>query len=513
MKLVAMIALLVQNAAATRNSAIAKLLAEATGCSNDASGHGQIVSKLDIILGMLIEDGLARYQQIPPKVVGVHPRNRYGYGVSAAQSHRLGAQIVGMGWSWAACSLAICIADGVRRQIASFTVKMQHGSEKFGKSNENEVKFGSLSCGHTNQFLVAAIDAAPTEEETLAVNGVISAEKITKGQPQLKEALDNGIKWLALDSEVEELYPELPNLIQRARQAVGQVQSEESVLQLCMNIQNLAAEMESNNDKANFDTIAIIVKQSCPKHPEDVAKLCSFVQLYGGGTRGQYLADLTQFASMCVPSNRTLSADMMQKIVNLKLESSELCPEFVIATLKCNLDCPENKVYEGICKFVKDTTINALAGSKKAVMIECNQHLKDFKKFARSLGLPDRSYVMYTGLADCTCARIVHELLLSAEYESCSVVQALAKIAAKMLEGKAGIAENPFADSLELGASPTAQSSSNDGLVQYDQHGIAHDVDRRMLLKQGFDIDANVESVENEGMDRLIEHQGRIYVE
>ena len=90
----------------------------------------KIVSTLDMILNALIEDGLARHQQLPPKCVGIHPSNRYGFGVSAAQVHHLGAQIVRMGWSWSACALAVCIADGATRRSAAFTAKMQRGSDK-----------------------------------------------------------------------------------------------------------------------------------------------------------------------------------------------------------------------------------------------------------------------------------------------------------------------------------------------------------------------------------------------
>ena len=100
------------------------------------------------------------------------------------------------------------------------------GSDKFGKSVENEIRYGSLACGHTNQFLVAALDRAVSDEEAISTDGRISIEQITKGDPQLSEALEKGLKWLVLDADVEDLYPSLPDLVQRARQAIGQVQSE-----------------------------------------------------------------------------------------------------------------------------------------------------------------------------------------------------------------------------------------------------------------------------------------------
>ena len=488
--------------AAIPNQSIVQMIATATAMVQSDGPVAKIVSTLDMILNALIEDGLARHQQLPPKCVGIHPSNRYGFGVSAAQVHHLGAQIVRMGWSWSACALAVCIADGATRRSAAFTAKMQRGSEKFGKSVENEIRYGSLACGHTNQFLVAALDRAVSDEEAISTDGRISIEQITNGDPQLAEALEKGLKWLVLDADVEDLYPSLPDLVQRARQAIGQVQSEESILQLCMNIQTLAASMQEDNKVANFDLIAAQVRQSCPKHPEDIHKLCSFVQLYSGGKDGQYLKDLTEFASLCVPSNRTILADMLQKFVDLKLESSELCPEFVVAVIKCNLDCPPNKVFAGICRFVKDGNIQRLQSAKKADMMESNQHLKDFKAFVKRVGVDRQTYTAQTGLADCVVARLVLELPCSADYDNLTVRQALNKIARYVLKkfgngrltAMAMDTVNPFHDAafVEVGA----RSSSSVGLVEYDARGSATGVDKVMLQQQGFQVNEHVESIE-----------------
>ena len=70
-----------------------------------------IVGALDEVLKLLDGDGFLSKLQIPPKKVGVHPKNRYGFGVHANNVHRLGAQIVAMGWSWAACALVMCGRD------------------------------------------------------------------------------------------------------------------------------------------------------------------------------------------------------------------------------------------------------------------------------------------------------------------------------------------------------------------------------------------------------------------
>ena len=51
----------------------------------------QFVAIIDTIVGRLQDQKLAFRIQIPPRLVGVHPANRGGYGVSAVEVHALGA--------------------------------------------------------------------------------------------------------------------------------------------------------------------------------------------------------------------------------------------------------------------------------------------------------------------------------------------------------------------------------------------------------------------------------------
>ena len=72
----------------------------------------------------------------------------------------------------------------------------------------------------------------------------------------------------------------LPNLVQRARQAAGQVQNEESLLELCLECNTIAAAMiEKEGDIPDYNVVEEIVSQSQVKNPEDIPRACAFVQL------------------------------------------------------------------------------------------------------------------------------------------------------------------------------------------------------------------------------------------
>ena len=107
------------------NPKIQTFLQEASFLIANRSSKAQIVSILEGVLELLKEDGMVSYLQIHPKKVGVHPRNRYGFGIQVNNVHRLGARIVSMGWSWEACSLAIAMRAGATSKIAESTVDLQ----------------------------------------------------------------------------------------------------------------------------------------------------------------------------------------------------------------------------------------------------------------------------------------------------------------------------------------------------------------------------------------------------
>ena len=63
----------------------------------------RIVSIVDSIIDKLQKSNLAYRMAIPPQMVGIHPVNRDGYGLSEPEVHALGSEIAATGWSWQAC--------------------------------------------------------------------------------------------------------------------------------------------------------------------------------------------------------------------------------------------------------------------------------------------------------------------------------------------------------------------------------------------------------------------------
>ena len=281
---------------AAANPLIVKLLAQ--------TDDHKIAATIDEVLKKLEEDGLAYRLSIPPKLVGVHPCNRDGYGISATEVHSLGSDIVGMGWSWKACAQAVCIEDDPQSTIATHTADMVSASNGgLGRADQLQVKFGSLACGHTNRFLCAVLDAVPCELENLSVDGRMSFSKIVGKDPGLQDALKSGLNWLVLKATVGVLYPTLPDLVQRAMQATGLAQRDEIEVQLLQRIQGAAKTMLARDKTVDWPTIASTVGKGRPESV-DVEALIRYVQKWGGLPHGAFIADLNAFHKVYVPSGR-----------------------------------------------------------------------------------------------------------------------------------------------------------------------------------------------------------------
>ena len=229
----------------------------------------RLVSTVDDVLSKLEADGLAYRLSIPPKLVGVHPCNRDGYGISTAEVHSLGSDIVSMGWSWQSCAHAVCVEDDRSSTMEQYTYNLVSTCDGLGQAVHGQVKYGSLSCGHTNRFLCALLDEVPSEHEILTVDGRMSMSKVTANDSKLKEAMSQGLRWLVLTAEAAEVYPSLCDKVQRARNATGQAQRAESAVQMLLRIQNLAREhSKASGGQVDWAHITNVITKRLPQDSE-----------------------------------------------------------------------------------------------------------------------------------------------------------------------------------------------------------------------------------------------------
>jgi hypothetical protein len=193
-----------------------------------ATDHGVadsvIVSCKEQIITLLHEFKYAYVSQWYAKLVGVHPRNRNREGLLWPRAHTRVFKVRNVGWSWKTSEAsAVCIEDHpTSKHIAKFTVKVCSQSDHFARYVEDEIKLGSLGAGHCNHGIACVIDGVPCEIPEISENKKMSYHKVAS-DPGFKEAIDKGMRWVTLRWEVEADFPEIPNIIQSALNAISQI--------------------------------------------------------------------------------------------------------------------------------------------------------------------------------------------------------------------------------------------------------------------------------------------------
>lgn len=373
--------------------------------SSVGKADARLVSVVDEVLASLEKSGLAYRLRIPPKLVGVHPANRNGYGVSAIEVHALGAEIVKMGWSPVVTRHAVCVED-TDSTIANFTSKLQSSTIGLGKVDAGTIKYGSLSCSHTNQFLVAVLCEVETTHASLAVDGRMSAGKLGVDE-KLADALTGGLEWLVLSSVVPTLYPSLVDLVQCAKNATGAVQRKENEIQVLLKIQSLASVSSASSGSqgvVDWNSIASEIEQRIVIDSSDLKTYMRFVQLFGDGP---FLSDLDTYHKTYVPTGRVVPVSTFASIVDLKLSPSEIAPHMAIALIKAQASCPEAKVTNKICRFITSGDIAALAGPKKKLFLAAEALLRDARSMVKAFKVPSQISAKALARLDSFAARFV----------------------------------------------------------------------------------------------------------
>ena len=467
------------------DSSIAKLLAGVE------KGDARLVSVVDEVLMQLEQKKLAWRAHLPPRCVGVHPENRGGYGVSAPEVHRLGAKITAVGWSHDATSHAVAVEDKDRR-TAIFMQNLIMGSPGLGKVNPCEIRYGSLGCSHTNQFLVAALCQVETEEQSLAVGGRMSADMLGSRDPRMKEAFSKGLLWLVIAHEATLMYPTLCDLVQSARNSSGAAHHRENSFQIMAKAASIASAMSiANNGVVAWDTILQIVTTRSHASENEVKPILKYIQRYGGGDAGSFASELQEFHKMCVPATRVVSASTFQALADLKLAAKDMPPYFMAAVLKAQALCPEASVdpLTKVCNFISKTDINSLSsGARKTAMLQAEGVLMECRNLAKDHQVSRQTAVRCLGRLDVFMARLV---LNKKQEQGFTTVEDVGKNFVKDLLQAGTEVMCPWSQQSFEAAAPSRLAPN---FVQYNPDGQAIAPEALALQNSGFFVGTRVKN-------------------
>ena len=345
-----------------------------------AADEGKLCSAVRRILAHLLEQNQAYRAQLHPDEVGIHPSNRDGGGVEESHVHALAAKIATLGFLWDQCSGAVCVEDDKHMTIADFTVATLSACPRLAPAEKSRIRYGSLSCSHTNQFLRSAAASVLCDIPEISDNQRMSASKMCIGDNALADALEKGLQWLVIKADVIANFPELPTLIQSSRNAPGHLHMEETQADTMMKMLTLSLQ-HVDNGRPNWNAVRAELEKTCSKYAQDFYAIQKYIQKWAGGREGFYLKELQRFWATRVPHGRSVSASFLAALADLPIDANELCPRLITALVKAQAACPPHDCAGGVCKMISLAEIKSLRDK----VVERNQAEQILKQSRETL--------------------------------------------------------------------------------------------------------------------------------
>ena len=174
--------------------------------------------------------------------------------------------------------------------------------------------------------------------------------------------------------------------MQFAKNAVGQLQRQESEVQLLLKIREVAFANATNGERVvDWAAVAAAVEKGSPGTKHNIQDLCLYFQKWGGGVSPETLDDLSAFFANHVPSGRVVASATFAALAALRLPPEKFMPHFVTAVVKAQATCPPSKVQQGICKYITQNDIATIAGKRLSACWEAEQLIRAGRDAVKSV--------------------------------------------------------------------------------------------------------------------------------
>ena len=303
-------------------------------------GNGPILNRLEIVCNLLREMNLLQELVVHPNQVLCHPCNRSGLGINPHNAHRTGAKVQSIG------------AD--RKQLDTYLFTMPPAGEvaaKHIKFNEELVRiaegmlapvnghelYTSVAGGHFEAFCKAAIAGCKTNQKNIMDDqGKIDVGKL-KNDFVFKKLLEEGWTCTIISYHAEEMFPSLPDFIQRAKNAHNSIASESSEIQICLSINEFASNVQKLGHKVDWDKCIDAATTGNPPCSDYAEVLAKYGRLYSGGVGAP---QLDKFAKRQA-ANAKLGEEFWTAVTDVNFGEFTTCPRIRSAMLACNMTSPK----------------------------------------------------------------------------------------------------------------------------------------------------------------------------
>ena len=303
--------------------------------------------------------GLCKEMKVDPGIVGVDIVNRGGQGVSMLEVALLANDIVEDGWSWAMVAHATCIEERPGASvIQEFNEKIVAGTD-LAPVEHDSIRYGSLSCGHTNKMLRAMAASMPATIDHVTEHGRYNMARIRSRDEELATAVATGLTWKVYSWRVRVWYPKLPDLLQEARNMAASTLRKQGEMEGLLKLHRnslLAGGLAASGAPAWHVAKKSILKTR-PPFADKLDAMIGFVATKSGGDGGEYLKYLTRWHNNFVqPSQRAGVPSSLYTAL-----ASCPCQYLSFAMLEAAWSCPPSSVHNLECRWMTAGEVGLVA--------------------------------------------------------------------------------------------------------------------------------------------------------
>ena len=368
-----------------RNLSIVELCKKAM--TEEAS---RIVAIYNEIVVMAKRDKLIYTRRVHSKCVGVHRKNREGSMVSGREAMRILDDIDKVGVTLDLLKDATAFEEPETRiNESKFLVKCAT-DDFLANYDRGSIEVSSVSCSHFNQAMAAVIDGLSYCNPELCIDGRLSAAKIVGKYPLLDNILAHGLEWHVWKRDAEVLYPDLPDIAQRALNAKYTVHQTQDCFQMLGRAVQL---LNSEAAKNKADKMQYAVKDILKSNPQCSGQVVSMIVETARkfcGTDDVIIEPLLRHVAAFKPPGRVVSTDHWKALASMKFASTDLCPHFIMSILM-TLACADPP---GI---IASASIKTLPYKMTGEMKACEALIKQAYNVVAQMCLPPKDEVVQMG--------------------------------------------------------------------------------------------------------------------
>jgi hypothetical protein len=388
----------------TVNPRVVDLLKRTDGDTEES----MIVAYHEEIQQIGIKEGWIKSMTIDCLRVGIHKKNRGGWGVMHSDCIDIGEGIDDNGFVRSAMVDASCFEDDLAHSNEDFTIDNNAKHEGLAQYTKGMIDFAAVGCSHTNQLWAAFKQRRPCDSLKLSDHGKLSPEKFIQKHPAASQVFEVGMTWWVYSRDAEVAYPTMPEMVERALNAKRMVAKNENCFGLLGRGAARISQMKAAGQTIDYVKVQKYLISVQPALKEHVPGIVNFAQKFCG-TSGQFVGSLLAFIKMFMPVDQPIPSGIFEAVSSLKFNRSEDPAILFIYGIFKAVAVQQGKKNIIVASDVHTVTAG---GKRHDRMMAANENMKLVRRFASSCGLNDESdpvWIKLIGRFDTCIVRFVFD--------------------------------------------------------------------------------------------------------